>query len=109
MLAFAFLFYQCICIVLLLLLHLLLPDRPVAGGGGGEFDRTPKKMSISTAHYSNIAGKALVSHHFLCVQCARLAIMAMAGRNRTSQILRLATGLPELQLRPPQFVLSEFS
>ena len=50
-------------------------------------------MSISTAHYSNIAGKASVSHHFLCVQCARLAIMAMAGRNRTPQILRLATGL----------------
>ena len=41
-------------------------------------------MSISTAHYSNIASKASVSHHFLCVQCARLAIMAMAGRNRTS-------------------------
>ena len=40
-------------------------------------------MSISTAHYSNIASKASVSHHFLCVQCARLAIMAMAGRNRT--------------------------
>ena len=34
-----------------------------------------------------------VSHHFLCVQCARPAIMAMAGRNRTPQILRLATGL----------------
>ena len=40
-------------------------------------------MSISTAHYSNAASKASVSHHFLCVQCARLAIMAMAGRNRT--------------------------
>ena len=50
-------------------------------------------MSISIAHYSNIASKASVSHHFLCVQCARLAIMAMAGRNRTPQILRLATGL----------------
>ena len=50
-------------------------------------------MSISTDHYSNIASKASVSHHFLCVQCARLAIMAMAGRNRTLQILRLATGL----------------
>ena len=47
-------------------------------------------MSIS----SNIASKASVSHHFLCVQCARLAIMAVAGGNRTSpQILRLATGL----------------
>ena len=42
-------------------------------------------MSISTAHYSNIAtcSKASAGHHFLCVQCARLAIMAMAGRNRT--------------------------
>ena len=50
-------------------------------------------MSINTAHYSNIASKASVSHHFLCVQCARLAIMAMAGRNRAPQILRLATGL----------------
>ena len=50
-------------------------------------------MSISTTHYSNIASKASVSQHFLCVQCARLAIMAMAGRNGTPQILRLATGL----------------
>ena len=50
-------------------------------------------MSISTAHHSNIASRASVSYHFLCVQCARLAIMAMAGRNRTPQILRLATGL----------------
>ena len=40
-------------------------------------------MSISTAYYSNIASKASVSHHFLCVQCDRLAIMTMAGRNRT--------------------------
>ena len=50
-------------------------------------------MSISTPHYSNIASKASVSHNFLCVQCARLTIMAMAGRNRTPQILKLATGL----------------
>ena len=50
-------------------------------------------MSISTAHYSNIASNASVSRHFLCVQCARLAIMPMAGRNRTPKILRLATGL----------------
>ena len=46
-------------------------------------------MSIS----SNIASKASVSDHFLCVQCVRLAIIAMAGRNRTPKILRLATGL----------------
>ena len=50
-------------------------------------------MFIRTDHYSNIASKASVSHHFLGVQCARLAIIAMAGRSRTPQILRLATGL----------------
>ena len=75
-------------------------------------------MSISTDHYSNITSKASVSHHFLCVQCARLAIMAMAGRNRTPQSLRLATGLISknfqehlfgiLRLRKYQNVTSKF-